>query len=75
METVTVTAIKRKERGGGMSSTKKYGDEITIIKLRDQIAELGNSLSDSETRRANLLEDFQRERQQYILQYKQMSDM
>mmetsp|Transcript_8523 Transcript_8523/g.18425 ORF Transcript_8523/g.18425 Transcript_8523/m.18425 type:complete len:619 (+) Transcript_8523:142-1998(+) len=49
--------------------------DAEITKLLDQIASLGNSLADSETRRANLLDDFQTERKKYILQYKQMSDV
>ena len=46
-----------------------------IIKLQDRISSLGNSLADSETKRANLLDLFQQERKKYILQYKQMSDV
>lgn len=44
-----------------------------VRKLLDQIALLGNSLAVSETSRANLLDDFQQERKNYTLQYKQMS--
>jgi hypothetical protein len=46
-----------------------------IVALRKQIASLGNLLADSETRRADMLDDFQRERQEYITQYKRLSDV
>ncbi len=48
-------------------------DEITI--LRNQIISLGSSLAESESERATLLDEFQNERQNYILQFKQMSEL
>eukprot|EP00584_Thalassiosira_punctigera_P007289 CAMPEP_0172539346 /NCGR_PEP_ID=MMETSP1067-20121228/10552_1 /TAXON_ID=265564 ORGANISM="Thalassiosira punctigera, Strain Tpunct2005C2" /NCGR_SAMPLE_ID=MMETSP1067 /ASSEMBLY_ACC=CAM_ASM_000444 /LENGTH=611 /DNA_ID=CAMNT_0013325017 /DNA_START=111 /DNA_END=1946 /DNA_ORIENTATION=- len=46
-----------------------------MTKLLDQIASMGDSLAESETQRADLLDDFQAERKTYVLQYKQMSDI
>eukprot|EP00578_Thalassiosira_sp_NH16_P012476 CAMPEP_0181126524 /NCGR_PEP_ID=MMETSP1071-20121207/27683_1 /TAXON_ID=35127 /ORGANISM="Thalassiosira sp., Strain NH16" /LENGTH=527 /DNA_ID=CAMNT_0023212147 /DNA_START=292 /DNA_END=1875 /DNA_ORIENTATION=+ len=66
---------KYKADGDILNCTKPSSDGDEMTKLRDQAASLGNSLADSETRRANLLEDFQKERKKYILQYKQMSDV
>jgi hypothetical protein len=43
--------------------------------LREQIVSLGNSLADSEIRRADMLDDFQRERQEYIAQYERLSEV
>jgi hypothetical protein len=48
-------------------------DEITT--LRNQIISLGNSLAESEIVRATLLDEFQKERLNYMLQFKQMSDL
>jgi hypothetical protein len=48
-------------------------DEITI--LHDQIRCLGNSLAESENERAAILEEFQEERQNYMMQFKQMSEL
>ena len=46
-----------------------------IATLREQIASLGSSLAESETRRADMLEDFQRERREYMAQYERLSDV
>lgn len=46
-----------------------------IATLREQIASLGSSLAESEIRRANMLEDFQRERWEYMSQYERLSDV
>jgi hypothetical protein len=46
-----------------------------IAALREQIASLGSSLAESETRRADMLEDFQRERREYMSQYERLSDV
>jgi len=46
--------------------------EIQI--LQKEIERLGNELAESESERAQLLEDFQVEREQYIAQYRQISD-
>ncbi|KAL3816897.1 hypothetical protein ACHAXA_006973 [Cyclostephanos tholiformis] len=50
-------------------------DTNVIALLREEIASLGNSLAQSETRRADMLDDFQRERQEYIAQYKRLSEV
>lgn len=42
--------------------------------LQKEIERLGNELAESENERAQLLEDFQVEREQYIAQYRQISD-
>jgi hypothetical protein len=50
-------------------------DELGCSTLREQIASLGSSLAESETRRADMLEDFQRERREYMSQYERLSDV
>ncbi len=50
-------------------------DTDEIAALRNQIAWLGNSLAESETERANLLDEFQRERLQCMSQFERMSEM
>jgi len=50
-------------------------DSNEITTLRDQITCLGNSLAESENERAALLEEFQEERQNYMMQFKQMSEL
>ena len=55
------------------ATTKDNSIEITM--LREQVVSLSASLAESETKRADLIEDFQIERKQYMTQYKQMSDL
>ena len=55
--------------------TATIDNSTEISMLREQVASLSASLSESETKRADLLEDFQQERKQYMTQYKQMSEL
>eukprot|EP00579_Thalassiosira_antarctica_P009846 CAMPEP_0201914770 /NCGR_PEP_ID=MMETSP0903-20130614/4865_1 /ASSEMBLY_ACC=CAM_ASM_000552 /TAXON_ID=420261 /ORGANISM="Thalassiosira antarctica, Strain CCMP982" /LENGTH=506 /DNA_ID=CAMNT_0048450225 /DNA_START=104 /DNA_END=1621 /DNA_ORIENTATION=- len=53
---------KAKDGGDTQDDAKPSSNGAGITKLLDQIASLGNSLADSEIRRADLLDDFQQER-------------
>ena len=48
-------------------------DEITT--LRNEITCLGNALAESENARATLLDEYQKERLNYMMQFKQMSEL
>jgi len=54
-------------------TTSNNNTELTM--LREQVASLSASLAESETKRADLIEDFQQERKQYMTQYTQMSKL
>lgn len=58
-----------------IGGAKSPSVDAETSKLIEQIAALGSSLEESETQRANLLDQFQRERKRYMSQYKQMSDL
>lgn len=53
---------------------KIEANESLIVSLRQQIEELGNLLEESEEQRANAIEEFQLEREEYIRQYGQLSN-
>ncbi len=57
---------------GGSNDVEKAMMEMKILKK--EIERLGNALAESESQRAQLLEEFQVEREQYIAQYRQISD-
>ena len=64
--------------GEKYASGSSYGSDYMIVEvtnLRNEVKSLGNSLADSESRRAQLLDDFHAEREKYIAQYKQMSEL
>ena len=67
------TTSKTKTSTADITTTKDNSTEITV--LREQVASLSSSLAESETKRADLIEDFQQERKQYMTQYKQMSEL
>ena len=48
-------------------------DEITI--LRNEITCLGSALAESENARATLLDEYQQERLNYMMQFKKMSEL
>ena len=73
-EKTTVRARNEERKPSNMTPPPATSTD-QVAKLLEQIKTLSNSLADSETRRANLLEDFQQERKKYILQYKQMSEL
>ena len=51
------------------------GIDNATNKYKNEIDSLASALADSELKRAHLIEEFQRERQKYILQYKQMNEV
>jgi len=57
------------------SDTQSSCEGAENTKLRHQVASFGNSLAVSETQRANSLDNFQKEREKYVFQYKQLSDI
>jgi len=67
------TTSKTKTSTADITTTKDNSTELTM--LREQVASLSASLAESETKRADLIEDFQMERKQYMTQYKQMSEL
>ncbi|KAL9184254.1 hypothetical protein ACHAXT_002340 [Thalassiosira profunda] len=70
---ISTDTINGKAKAPGKTRQDLGSNELA--QLRDQIASLSNSLAESETSRADLLEEFQRERKKYMLQYKQLSDV
>ena len=69
------TALKPRGSLNDADTTKPDNSSSEITALREQVASLSSSLAESETKRAILIDDFQQERKQYMMQYKQMSDI
>ena len=57
------------------ADSKPPDNSTELTMLREQVASLSASLAESETKRADSIEDFQQERKQYMAQYKQMSEL
>ena len=49
--------------------------EAEVAQLHEEMAALGDALAESECGRAAVLEEFQRERKKYMVQYKRVSDI
>jgi hypothetical protein len=63
--------------GDNIIATRGEKDEETslILRLEQQIKELGRALKQSEEERAQAIEEFQYERKNYTWRYREMSDI
>ena len=67
------TTTKTTASAEDATTSNNRDSELTM--LREQVASLSASLAESETKRADIIEDFQQERKLYMTQYKQMSEL
>jgi hypothetical protein len=73
MRDLTVEDIMQDDNTMQEDASNVDSDEITT--LRNEITCLGNDLAESENARATLLDEYQKERLNYMMQFKKMSEV